>query len=139
MLGRVDFPEFLDAQGVSLRVAALIELEFGNQLATQMAACAFGKHRVFAQQFHTELKIVGRLAVLADAHVAGGHALDGTIVVVQHFGGRKAGEDFHAQIFRLRGQPARDVAQADDVIAIVVKALGHQKIGRSGRAGLAQK
>jgi hypothetical protein len=52
--------------------------------------------------------------VLADAHVAGGHALDRALVVVQHFGGGKAGEDLHAQGFGLLRQPAGDhVAQAE--------------------------
>ena len=34
-------------------------------LLAQVAACAFGKHGVLAQQFHAELEVVGGLAVLA--------------------------------------------------------------------------
>jgi hypothetical protein len=41
-----------------------------------VAARAFGEDGVLAVQLHAELEVVGRLAVLADAHVAGGHALD---------------------------------------------------------------
>jgi hypothetical protein len=69
---------------------------------------AFGKDGVLAVQLHAELEVVGGLAVLADAHVAGGHALDGAVVVVEHFGGGKAREDFHAQGFGLLGQPLGD-------------------------------
>ncbi len=72
----VDLPQFFHADGKALRVLTVIQLELGNQLLAQVAARAFGKHGVLAQQFHAELKVVTRLAVFANAHVAGGHAFD---------------------------------------------------------------
>ena len=75
-LGRVHFPQLFDANGVGLRVFAGVELVLGNQLLAQVAARAFGKHGVLGMQFHAQLKAVRRLAVLANAQVAGGHALD---------------------------------------------------------------
>jgi hypothetical protein len=71
--------------------------------------------------------------------VAGGHALDRAVVVVQHLGGGEAGEDLHAQRFGLLAQPLGDGTQADDVVAVVVEAVGQQEVGRAGGAGLAQE
>ena len=43
-------------------------------------------------------------------------------VVVQHLGGREAGKDLDAERLGLLRQPLDDVAQADDVVAVVVEA-----------------
>ena len=118
----VDLPQLLDADAIGLRVLARVKLEFGDQLFAQVAARAFGEYGVFAVQLHTDLEVLARLAVLAQAHVAGGHALDRTVVVVQHLGGRKTGEDLHAQALGLLRQPTRERAQADDVVAMVLQA-----------------
>ena len=139
VLGRVDLPQLLDAQRIGLRVFSLVELEFRNELAPQVAARAFGKHRVLAEQFHAELKVLCRLAVLAHTQVAGGHAPYRALVGVEHLGGGKAGEYLHAQRFGVCRQPAREVAQADDVVAFVVKAVGHQPGRGPGGAGFAQE
>ena len=72
---------------------------------------------------------VGRLAVLADAHVAGGDALHRAVLVVEHFGGRETGKDLDAQRFGLLAQPAAHVAEADDVIAVVLEAGRQHEIG----------
>src|SRR5690606_40462908 len=45
-LRRVDSPEFFDANGIALRVFALIKLEAFDELTTQLTPRAFGKHRV---------------------------------------------------------------------------------------------
>jgi hypothetical protein len=104
-----------------------------------VAACAFGEHGVFAVQFHAQLEVFGRFAVFAHTHVAGGHAFDGTVVVVEHFRGGEAREDFHAEVFRLLGQPAREVAQADDVVAVVLRAFGQEDARGACGAGLGQE
>ena len=88
-----------------------------------MAAAAFGEEGVFGVQFHALLVGVGGLAVLADAHVAGGHTLDRTVLVVEHFGGGEAGEYFDTRSLRLLAQPAHHVTQADDIVAVVLKTL----------------
>ncbi|OIQ73211.1 hypothetical protein GALL_451540 [mine drainage metagenome] len=137
--GRFDFPELLDADAVALRVAAFVEFEFGNHLLAQMAARTFGKDSVFAEQFHANLEVGAGLTAFLDAHVAGGHPLDGTVVVVEHFGSGKTGEDFHAQAFGLACQPARQRPQADDVVAVVLAALGQQHVGGAVAAGLGQE
>ena len=125
---RLDLPQLLDADAVALRIAAGIELEARDQLLAEVAARAFGEDRVLAVQLHAELEVVGRLAVLADAQVAGGDADDRAVVVVQHLGGGEAGEDLDAQRLGLLRQPAHDVAEADDVVAVVVEAVGQEEI-----------
>ena len=65
-------PEFLDADGITLRVAAFVELELFNKLFAQMAARALGKDGVFAKELHADLEVGAGLAILLDAQVAGG-------------------------------------------------------------------
>ena len=135
----VDFPQFLDADAEALRVTAFVQVVLGDQLLAQVAACAFGKHGVLAQQFHAELEVVGGLAFLADAQVARGHAAHRAVFVVQHLSRREAGEDFHAQGFGLLGQPLGDSAQAHDVVAVVVCKGGQQRVGHAKARLLAQE
>ena len=59
-------------------------------------------------------------AVAANSHVACRHAAHPARIVVQHLGGGEAGIDFDAQGFGLLAQPAGEIAQADDVIAVVI-------------------
>ncbi|MNM65561.1 hypothetical protein D3C81_770130 [compost metagenome] len=139
MLGRVDLPQFLDADAVGLRILAFVQLETADQLAAEMAARAFGEHGVLRLQRHAAFECRTDAAVLFDAHVAGGHADHRAVVAVQHFGGGKAGEDRHFQRFRLLRQPAGDLAQADDVVAFVVEALGQQRVWGGACAGLAEE
>ena len=129
---RVNFPQFFDANAVALRIFAIVQFELGNDLLAQVSPCAFCKHGVLGMKFHAQLEAVGGLTIFADAHVACGHAFDGAVVGVQNFCRRKARKDFNAQSFSLLAQPASEVAQADDVIAIVVEA------GRQGKVGHAR-
>jgi len=96
VLRRIDFPQFLDADAVDLRIDAFAQLESIVQLTAEMAPRAFTEQRVLRVQFHAQLEVPGRLAVLADAEVAGRDAYNGAVVVVQHFSSRKARENFHA-------------------------------------------
>jgi len=136
----IDFPDFLDANRIGLRILASIELVLADQLLAQMTTRAFGKEGVFGMQFHTELKCRSRLTMTIHAHVAGGNTLDRAVVVIQDFGGRKAGEDFDAERFGLLTEPARDIGQRHDVIAVILE-TGWQCPGRclEGFAGAEKK
>ena len=101
MLRGIDFPQLLDAEAVDLRIDAARSLKRSHQLAPEMAARAFREERVLRVQLHAELEVVGRLAVLSDAHVARRDAFDRAVVVIQHLGGRKAREDLDAERFGL--------------------------------------
>ena len=95
------------------------QAEAPDQLLRQRAAAAFGEQRVARAQLHAALEIVGGFAVLADAHVAGGDA-DDAPVLLQQFGGGEAGIDLDAQRLGLLPQPAADIAERNDVVAVVV-------------------
>jgi|GEM_PF-1878812 len=133
LVGR-HFPQLLDADGEAGRVTPVIELVLGDQLLAQVAAGTLGKDGVLAQQLHAQLEVVGRLAVLAQAQVAGGHAAHPALVVIEHLGAGEAGEHLHAQRLGLLAQPLDHRAQADDVVALVVEAGGHQPVGDGGGA-----
>ena len=136
---RVNFPHFFDADAKALRIFAGVQLVFGNHLLAQVAARTFGKNGVFAQQLHAQLEAVARGAFFADAHIARRHAFDRAFVVVQHLCRSKAREDFHAQGLGLLCEPAGDIAQADDVIAMVVGKRRQQKIGHAKRPFFAKE
>src|SRR5690606_10083037 len=57
----------------------------------------------------------------------------------QYLVGGEAGEDLHAQRFGLRAEPARDRAQRDDVVAVVVEAVGQEEGRRGFRAVLVEE
>ena len=90
-------------------------------------------------QLHARRVGVLVLAVLADAHVAGGDAAHRAVLVVEHLGAGEARIDLDAQRLGLLAEPAADVAQADDVVAVVVHQPRHQEIGEAERAGLGEE
>jgi hypothetical protein len=90
-----DFPEFLEADAVGLRIDAVAQIELRFELLAEMAAAAFGKESVFAMQFHADLEIRPFRAVVQAAHIAGGNAFDRAIFIKQYFSTGKAGVDFN--------------------------------------------
>ena len=134
MTGGVDFPQLFDTDAVALRILACVKLEARDDLLAQMATCTFCKHSVLGVQFHAQLEVFGGLAIFANAHVAGSHTFDGAVVVVQNFCGCKAWKNFNAQSLSLLPKPAREISQADDVVAIVVKARWQGEIGHASGA-----
>ena len=98
--GRIDLPQFLEADAEFLRLAPRGKAEFGDQLLAERAARAFGEERVFAAQLHAAGKTRLAVAVAGDSHVAGGDADDLAVVAEQHFGRGKARIDLDAQGLR---------------------------------------
>ena len=138
MLGRVDLPQFLDADPVGLRIAAFAQIEFGPQVLGQRTAAAFGKNRLPGVQFHPRLKAVRRLPVLAQPHVAGSHALDRAVLVIEDFSGGEAGIDFDAEGFGLLAQPTAEVAEADDVVTVIAHLRRRRQLERAAFAEIEQ-
>jgi hypothetical protein len=100
---------------------AFVELVAGDQLLAQVAARAFGKDGVLASSSMPSWKLSVGSPSLPTPMLPVATPLTGRLVV-QHFGGGKAGEDLHAQRLGLLAQPFGDRAQADDVVAVVVEA-----------------
>jgi hypothetical protein len=69
------------------------------------------------------------------AHIAGGNAFDRAIFIKQYFSTGKAGVDFNTQRFGLFAQPAADIAERNDVVALVMKATGQYAVRNFGGAG----
>ncbi|SAL76412.1 hypothetical protein AWB68_04978 [Caballeronia choica] len=139
VLDGIDFPQFLDAEAVDLRVGVLAQLEPVGELTAEMPARAFAEERVFRVQFHAELEVLGRLAVLADAHVAGDDAAHRAVFVIKHFGCGKTRKDFDAERLCLLTEPARDVREADDIVAVILEVVGQEPVGHLLRAVLRQE
>jgi hypothetical protein len=73
----LDFPQFLEADAVGLRVGVASSANFSiEELLAEMAAAAFGEEGVFAEQFHAHLEVRAFRAIVQAAHVAGGDAAD---------------------------------------------------------------
>jgi hypothetical protein len=137
-------PELLHADAVDLRRLAFAQLEALLQRLAEVAAAAFREDGVLRVQLHAGLEARGLLALLADAHVAGGHAQDlgaatAPRIVVEHLGGREAGIDLDSGGLGLRAQPAADVAEAHDVVAVVGEARGQRPLGHLERAALREE
>ena len=115
-----------------------MQLEFVFKLFAKVATTSFGKQGVFGVKFHAGL--VGRAvaSVLEHAHVARGDAFDRAILVVENLRTGKAGVDFDPKRFGLLAEPAADVTEADDVVALVVKAAGQQPVGNFKTAFFAE-
>ena len=139
VLGGIDFPQLLDADAVGLRITSFVELIAGDQLLAEMAACAFGKQGVLGAQFHAQLKFAGGLAFFVYPQIAGRHTDHGALLITEDFGRGKARENLHPQIFGLLREPAHDIAERDNVIAVVLKAAGQHPVGYGGRALLGQE
>jgi hypothetical protein len=117
---RLNFPQFLDADAIGLDVCIIPQIEFFEQGLGQRPVAALGKDRLFGMQFEPGLIIRRLFAVLADAHVAGCDAAHTAVFGIQHFGGGKAGIYLDTHGFGLFGEPAAHIAEADDVIAVIV-------------------
>ena len=133
MLFRRDLPQFLEPDAEFRRFVAVAEAEAGDQRLREAAAGALGEQRIFRPQFHAAGEGILRLAILADAHIAGGDALDLAVRPVKHLGGREAGIDFDAERLGLGGEPAADLAERDDEIAVIVHQRRHHDVRQPQR------
>ncbi|RMS73221.1 hypothetical protein ALP62_05511 [Pseudomonas syringae pv. aceris] len=129
MFGRVDFPDFLEADSVMLHVGFVVEVEALEQLLADVTTAAFGEQRVLGAQFHAGgVQAFLRIAFAVDTQIPGDDAAHYTVFVEQRFLSGKARIDFDTEVFSLLSQPAAQVAQRDDVVAMVVHGLGDEKV-----------
>lgn len=90
-------------------------------------------------QFHAAGEVRTRLAILLDAHVAGGDTDDGAFVIIKHFRCGKARIDLDTESLRLFRQPPTDQPKRDDIIAVIVHERRHHEIRQADGAGRAQE
>ena len=115
------------------------QIKFLNQALGQRTAHPLRNQGIFSVQFHTGHIGVFFTTVLGNPHVPGQDAFDGAIFVIQDLGPGEAWEYFDAHIFRLFRQPATDIAQADDIIALVAHHRRQQDMGHINFAVFLQK
>ncbi len=135
VFGWVDFPQFLEPDTVVLHVRIAVQFEALDQLLADVATAAFGEQGVFGAQFHAwRVQAFLGLAFAIDPQVARDDAAYDAVFVEQRFLGCEAWVDFDTQVLGLLGQPAAQVAQRDDVVALVVHGLGHEQVRYLGGA-----
>ena len=128
MLGRVDVPDFFDTDAVVLGVGLVSQVVLADQLFTQVAAAAFGEQRVFTTQFHAGgVVVLFWLAFAIHAQVAGDDAAHHAVFVDQCFLSAEPRIDIHSEALGLLGQPATQITQGNDVVAMVMHGLGEQE------------
>ena len=138
VLLRRDLPEFLKADPELLRLGILVQLEAANELLRERTARAFREKHVLAVQLHARREAVLGLAVAANAHVAGRNAIDRAVGVVENLGGGKARIDLDAQFLGLLAEPAHDVAETDDIVAVIAHERRHHEVRQREFAGWTQ-
>src|SRR5262249_30426201 len=114
-------PDLFHPDRVNLRIAAFIEIKPPDQLLGQRAARAFAEHGHFGEDVGAGLIILLRLAVLADALVAGAHADDPIVFIVEQLGAGEFRNEHHVRRFDNRAEPADQLIQTDDVFAVVLE------------------
>jgi hypothetical protein len=132
VVGGRDFPQLLDADRVSLRVAAVAQVEAPHQLLGQRSAASLGEQRVAGAQFHAALEVAGGFAALVDTHVAGGDADDASVYLKQ-FGGGETRIDLDPECLGLVTQPTHHIAQRDDVVAVIDHLRRRRQLERTRR------
>ncbi len=107
-------PEFLDAEAVALRRAAVSEAKARDELLRHAAAAAFGKDGRARADVGAGRVIRTGLAVAVEAHVSDPHARDAPIGIHERFGRRESGKHVDAQRLRALRHPGNQLAERDD-------------------------
>ena len=126
---RVHFPKFLDAKAEGLRHGVGIKVEPGHQFLGKRSAATLSEQGLARPQLDPGLVVCCGRAVLAEAQISGRHPGHRAVFTEQHFGGGEAGIDLDPQRLGLTRQPTAEIAEADDVIAVIA----HLRRGRQGK------
>ena len=106
------------------------EVELADRRAGQVTPRALGEHGRLRGDVRARLEVPERLAVAAAALVARADAAHDAVLDEQLLGGRLR-EDVGARLLGALGQPARQLGDRDDVVAVVRNGGG---VGLSGSA-----
>ena len=113
-----DTPDLLDAERPDLRVLAC-EAERLDRGARQVALRSFREHGNARKDIRAGLEVRQLLAVSAAALVAGADAAHPAVLDEQLRRGG-LGQDHRPGLLRLRGQPATELRQRGDAVAVVL-------------------
>ena len=126
-------PQLLEADGIVLRLAlrlgGVFQREQGDQLFAEVAAGPLGKQGVAAIQCHAGHVLRLGIARFVETQIAG-HYAPYPVRFHDEFARREAGVDLDPERLGLPGEPAAEVAEADDVAAVVVHARWHRPVGQ---------
>src|SRR5262249_51211520 len=86
----------------------------------ERAATALGDDSLLGVQFHAGLIALRAVAVAANSEISRGDAPYRAVFAVKHLRRGEAGVDLDPELFRLAREPAAQVAEADDVVAVIV-------------------
>ena len=98
----------------------MIKCVLADELFAQMSSAAFRKHCVLGVQFHTGLISRLGLAIFAPAHLSRCNTFDTALIIKEHFTSGKAGINLYTQGLSLLAEPAYHLAEADNVITMVM-------------------
>ena len=129
-----DLPQLLQADRIGLLLHAIAQGIGLEEFFGQRTAAALGEEGVAGAQLHAGLVVRPLAAIARNAHHPGHDAFDHTILD-DGLGGGEAGVDFHPQRLGPGTQPAGDIAERDDVIAVIVHL---RRRGQFDRPGLGQ-
>ena len=133
-----NFPKLFYAEAKFWWADILCQIIFFNQLFGKRAACALTEQHIFTEQGHAALIGWTGSSVFLQAHIAGGDTNHG-IIFIDQFRSGKSRINFHSKAFGLLSQPAADISQRDNVIAMIAHQAGHGEIGNGETAGFAQE
>ena len=115
-----DLPQLFDADRIGLWVDPVAQMETLDKGLCQRPAATFGEQRFLRHQLDTGLIPLGRLASLANPHIAGSNPAHPAVAVIQHLSRSKTGIDLDPQLLGLLREPTAQIAEADDVITVIV-------------------
>ena len=115
----VDLPDLLDAERPDLRVGAG-EAERLDRGAGQVAPAALGQHGRLRDDVRAGLEVRLLAALLVAALVAGAHA-DHRVALDEQLRADGLGEHVGARLLRPVGEPAVELRDRDDVVAVVAE------------------
>ena len=113
-----------------------VEPELADQHLREGAARALGEQGVFAEDGDAGSVVVLVAAVARDTHVAGDDAFDLAALAEDHIDDGETRIDFHAERFRLLGEPAGESAEAAGITAVIAHQRRHEEVRHADAAGL---
>src|SRR5688572_5727863 len=117
---RRNVPELLQAERELLRLPLLAQRQATQELFCQVAADTVAEDRHLRQDVDARFEGRFLLAMLADAAIARAHA-NHARAIHQDVLRRESGEQVDAFRLDLSGQPADEVIERDDVVAVILE------------------